>query len=187
MTKLDGLVVLHNLASDANIFVRLHVGSFQPSVAVSSAFSYGLECLTQAPTNTAPTPPSMSIRVFKNTMSSHLVFPCFFSASSSARVHSSQGIIDASLPQPRPAKWLFPTVKALFFFLGLAARDILKDCCQPNILPDHISRPRCWAKILGRRKGLLSARHVQHGRPASEPVDCAYATSDEECLVWPCA
>lgn len=77
---------------------------------------YGLECLTQAPTNTAPTPPSMSIRVFKNTMSSHLVFPCFFSASSRARVHSSQGIIDASFPQPRPAKWLFPNVKALLFF-----------------------------------------------------------------------
>lgn len=32
MTKLDGLVVLDNLASDANIFVRLLVGSFQPSI-----------------------------------------------------------------------------------------------------------------------------------------------------------
>lgn len=57
-----------------------------------------------------------------------------------------------------------------------------------GLLPaQHSARPdpkttcaRCQARFPGRRQGLLSARHVLHGHLVTEPVNCPYATSDED-------
>lgn len=57
-----------------------------------------------------------------------------------------------------------------------------------GLLPaQHSARPdpkttcaRCQARFPGRWQGLLSARHVLHGHLVTEPVDCLYATSDED-------
>lgn len=100
--KVDALVVLPNLAARSQRICTLACWQLPTGSRDLKRLPYDLECLTQAPTNTAPTHPSMPIKVFKDTMSSHPVSPCFFSASSSARVHSKQGTIVASFP-PAPA------------------------------------------------------------------------------------
>lgn len=106
---------------------------------------HGLECLTQAPTNTAPTRPSMSIRVFKNTMSSHLEFPCFFSASSSARVHSSQGIIDASCPPASTSQVAVSHCQGIILLLKSGGSRPLE-----GLLPaQHSARPDLKATLPG--------------------------------------
>lgn len=103
--KVDVLVVLSNLASRSQRICTLACWQLSTGSRDLERLRYDLECLTQAPTNTAPTHPSMPIRVFKDTMSSHLVSPCFFSASSSARVYSRQGTVAASFPpSPSPSQ-----------------------------------------------------------------------------------
>lgn len=102
-----------------------------------------------------------SEQVFNDTIASHLEFPYFFSASSRARVTTLEPGNHRRVPPPsldQPSGWLFPLTtrhNSCSIFKFWAAADILKDCCQLNILPGHIPRPTLPGRI---------SRPVERGR-----------------------
>lgn len=87
--------------------------------------------------------------VFNDAMSSHLVFPCFFSASSRARVHSSRGIIDASFPPASTSQVAVSYSQGIVLVLRSGGSRPLE-----GLLPaQHSARPDLTATLPGQISG----------------------------------